>query len=220
MKKQRLRAVLFGPQGSGKGTQGELLADRFDVPLLGAGALFRAEIATKSHLGKMLHAYVKSGVLAPDDIVNAVMAQRLKKLDLSRGFILDGYPRNVEQAQRLDRIEKVNIAIFLKISDREAIRRLLGRQQCSRCASVYHLTDAPPAKPGICAVCGGKLIRRADDTEEVIRRRLASYHFMTEPLLTYYRQRGILLAVHAEQAIPYVFEDLMKKMKKLGFSTP
>ncbi|MEK7116094.1 MAG: nucleoside monophosphate kinase, partial [Patescibacteria group bacterium] len=123
MIKHRLRAVLFGPQGSGKGTQGELLADRFDVPLIGAGELIRAEIMTKSHVGQLLHEYVKNGLLAPDDLVNAAITERLKKFDLSKGFILDGYPRNVEQAQHLDRIEKANLAIFLKISDRESLRR-------------------------------------------------------------------------------------------------
>lgn len=217
MTKQRLRAVLFGPQGCGKGTQGELLADRFDVPIIGAGEMFRAEIAEKTHLGKIVKEYVDSGLLAPDEVVNAVVAQRLKKLDLSKGFILDGYPRNVEQATQLDHNMKINLAIYVKISDAEAVRRLLGRRQCPKCKTVYHVTDAPPAKPGICSVCGGTLIQREDDTEDVIRRRLATFHFMTEPLASYYRQRGVLLVVNGEQTIPYVFDDLIKKMTKLGF---
>lgn len=218
MTKQRIRAVLFGPQGSGKGTQGELLADRFDVPLIGAGEILRAEIATKSHLGKILQEYVDNGLLAPDEIVNAVMSERLKKLDRSKGFILDGFPRNVDQATQLDRAVKINLAIFIKISDDESVRRLAGRLQCTRCKAIYHETDAPPAKPGICSICGGKLAKRADDTEAVIRRRLATFHYMTEPLLTYYRSRGVLLVVNGAQPIPYVFEDLAKKMAKLGFS--
>ncbi len=217
MTTQRLKAVLFGPQGSGKGTQGELLADRFDVPLLGAGDILRAEIASKSHLGKILAEYVEKGLLAPDELVNAVMSERLKRMDLSKGFILDGFPRNVDQATQLDRGLKINLAIYLKIRDDEGVRRLRGRLQCVRCKAIYHETDAPPAKPGICSICGGKLKKRADDTEPVIRRRLAAFHFMTEPLLSYYRQRGILLVVNGEQPIPYVFEDLMKKMTKLGF---
>ncbi len=219
MTKQRIRAVLFGPQGSGKGTQGELLADRFDVPLIGAGEILRAEIASKSHLGNILKEYVDNGLLAPDEIVNAVVSERLKKLDLSKGFILDGFPRNVDQAMQLDRAIKINLAICIKISDTESVRRLVGRLRCTRCKAIYHQTDAPPAKPGVCSICGGKLAVRADDTPDVIRRRLTAFHYMTEPLLTYYRSRGVLLMVNGEQSIPYVFEDLIKKMQKLKFQS-
>ncbi len=218
MIKQRIRAVLFGPQGCGKGTQGELLADRFDVPVIGSGEMFRAEITEKTHLGKIVQEYVDSGLLAPDEVVNAVVQQRLQKLDLSKGFILDGYPRNVEQATHLDRIMKINLAIHVKISDTEAVRRLLGRRQCAKCKYVYNVTEAPPAIENVCSVCGGPIVKRADDTEDVIRRRLATFHFMTEPLASYYRQRGVLLVVNGEQSIPYVFEDLVKKMAKLGFT--
>jgi adenylate kinase len=217
MMKQRIRAVLFGPQGCGKGTQGELLADRFDVPVIGSGEMFRAEISEKTHLGKIVQEYVDSGLLAPDEVVNAVVQQRLQKLDLSKGSILDGYPRNVEQATHLDRIMKINLAIHVKISDTEAVRRLLGRRQCAKCKYVYNVTEAPPAIENVCSVCGGVIVKRADDTEDVIRRRLATFHFMTEPLASYYRQRGVLLVVNGEQSIPYVFEDLVKKMAKLGF---
>jgi len=217
MLRKKIKAVLFGPQGCGKGTQGQLLADRFDIPLIGAGDLFRAEISARTQLGKLVKSHVDRGALAPDELVNAVIASQLKKLDLSRGFILDGYPRNVEQATQMDRIMKVNLAVYIKISDKEAVRRLMGRRQCKRCKFVYHLTDAPPAKPDVCSICGGPLMRRADDTEDVIRQRLAAFHFMTEPLVTYYRQQGVLLAINGEQSIPYVFEDLVKKMAKLGF---
>jgi len=217
IKQKKIQAVIFGPQGCGKGTQGLLLSDRLEVPLVGAGELFRAEIAEGTLLGNIVKEYVEHGNLAPDEVVNAVMAHRLKELPLSRGFILDGYPRNVEQAATLDRLLKINLAICIKISDKEALRRLEGRRQCMQCKFVYQVVDSPPAKPGICSVCGGKLVRRDDDNAEAIVRRLAAYHFMTEPLAAYYRQRGVLLTVNGEQAIPYVFEDLIKKMGKLGF---
>lgn len=217
MNRQRLRAVIFGPQGSGKGTQGELLADRFDVPLVGAGDLFRAEIARGSHLGKLAKQYIDGGTLAPDELVNGIMGRQLKAQDLSRGFVLDGYPRNVEQAQHLQRIMTPNVAIVLKLPDDLAVKRLLSRRQCIKCKAVYSLTSAPPAKAGICSICGGKLVKRDDDNEETIRTRLATYHFMTAPLSRYYREQGILLQVNGEQDIPYVFEDLIKKLAKLGF---
>lgn len=216
--KKPLRATLFGPQGCGKGTQGQLLADRFDIPLIGAGDMIRAEISESTSLGKLVKTYVDAGVLAPDELINAVVAHRLKQMDHPQGFILDGYPRNVEQATYLDRIANVSMAIQIKISDAEALRRLVGRLQCASCRQVYHLQDAPPVKPGICAVCGGKLFKRSDDTEEIISQRLAAYHFMTEPIAAYYRQRGVLLVVNGEQSIPYVFEDMVKKLTKLGFT--
>ncbi len=216
--KKRIRAVLFGPQGSGKGTQGEILAERFDIPLIGTGEMFRAEIREETRLGRLLHSYVDQGLLAPDEVVDAVVARGLKSQDLSRGFILDGYPRNVEQAHHLERMAAINLAIYIKISDAEALRRLKGRRQCVRCKATYHLTDAPPVKPGLCSVCGGKLAPRDDDYEEAIMKRLATFHFMTAPIASFYRERGVLLTVNGEQAIPYVFADLVRKMAKLGFT--
>lgn len=217
MNRKRLRAVIFGPQGCGKGTQGELLADRFDLPLVGAGDLLRTEIAEGAQLGKMAKDTVLAGKFVPDELMNGIMSRQLKALDLRRGFILDGYPRDVDQAVFLQRILPLNAAICIKIADATAVKRLLSRRQCPACKSVYSLTDAPPVKPGRCSLCGAKLVKRADDTTETIRERLASYHFMTEPLARYYRERGILLVQNGEQPIPYVFEDLIKKLAKLGF---
>ncbi len=217
MNRKRLRAVIFGPQGCGKGTQGELLADRFDVPLIGAGDLFRAEIAKGTQMGRLAKESVESGRLAPDELVNGIMSRQLKSLDLRRGFILDGYPRNVEQAMFSQRTLPLNVAICIKTADATAVKRLLSRRQCPACKTVYSLTDAPPVKPGRCSLCGGKLVKRMDDTEDTIRERLAAYHFMTEPLSRYYREYGILLMLNGEQPISYVFEDLVKKLAKLGF---
>jgi len=180
--------------------------------------MFRAEISQGTSLGRLVKPFVESGTLASDELVDAIVTHHLKRVDISRGYVLDGYPRNVEQATHLDRIAKLNLAIQIKISDKEAVRRLQGRLQCRRCKQVYHKTYAPPIKPGVCVICGGHLVKRADDTEDVIRKRLAGFHFMTEPLATYYRQRGVLLSINGEQAIPYVFEDILKKIRKLGFT--
>lgn len=217
MRSKRLCAVIFGPQGSGKGTQGTLLAERLNLPIVGAGDIFRSEMAEKSSLGRLVSQYVNKGLLAPDELVNAVMARHLKRVDLSHGFILDGYPRNVEQATALDRLLPINLAIQLKIDDAEVVRRLSGRLQCPKCKTVYHETEAPPVRPGICSLCGQKLIRREDDKEEIIKQRLKSYHYMTAPLANYYRQRGVLLMIKGEQPIHYLFEDIIKKIAKLGF---
>lgn len=220
MRSKHLQAVIFGPQGSGKGTQGSLLSERLNIPLIGAGDLFRAEMADKkSTLGQLAEQYVNQGLLVPDELVNAVMARHLKRMDLSHGFILDGYPRNVEQATSLDRILQINLAIHIKIDDVDVIKRLNGRWQCPECKSVYHEIEAPPAKRGVCSLCGEKLFRREDDQEEVIKQRLKAYHYMTAPLANFYRQRGVLLAINGAQPIHYVFEDIIKKISKLGFVT-
>lgn len=217
MTRKRLRAVLFGPQGSGKGTQGLMLSERFDIPLVGSGELFRAEIEAESALGKIAKEYVDHGILAPDELVNAIIQKQLKAVATERGFILDGYPRNVEQAESLDRVIKINLAIQIKIRDQESLRRLLGRRQCKACRTIFHLEDAPPVVTGKCTLCGHALLKRSDDNKEIITNRLAAYHFMTEPLAVYYRQHGVLLAVNGEQPIPLLFDELVRKLGKLGF---
>ncbi len=217
MPRKRLRAVLFGPQGSGKGTQGRMLADYFGVPLIGSGELFRAEIQEKTALGKLVKSYVGRGALVPDELVNAVVQKQLKAIAVDRGFLLDGYPRNVEQAESLDKVVKINLALQIKIGDDESLRRLLGRRQCTGCKTIFHIEDHPPAIEGVCDACGKTLVRREDDSEEIIRARLEAYHFMTEPLASYYRQRGVLLAVKGEQPIASLYEELVRKVTKLGF---
>jgi adenylate kinase len=216
--KKRLRAVILGPQGCGKGTQGELLAEKFSVPVVSSGDLFRAEMVKGSSLGLIAQQYVATGCLAPDELVNGIMSNQLKSLDLSRGFLLDGYPRTVDQAAFLQRILPVNVAVFIKIPDELAVKRLLSRIQCPECKVIYNERDVQPALIGICSVCGGKLKRREDDVEEAIRVRLANYHFMTEPLERYYREKGALLMLKGDQSIDYVHETLMKKLARLGFT--
>jgi len=217
IQRKQLQAVIFGPQGSGKGTQGLLLAERFNIPLIGAGDLFRAEMSQQTVLGNLVAQYVTQGLLAPDDLVNAVMARQLKKADLTRGFILDGYPRNVEQAIHLDKLVKIRLALQIKISDEEAVARLSGRTQCVKCKTVYHEKYSPPSKKGLCSLCGEPVVQRADDTAKVIKQRLEAYHLLTAPMAAYYRQKGILLTINGEQPIQYVFEDVVNKIAKLGF---
>ena len=218
MAKHKVRAVLFGPPGSGKGTQARLIADRFDVPYIGFGDLVRSEIKEKTPLGNLARPYVEQAMLAPDDLINAILLSRFKSFNPENGFVLEGFPRTTEQAGYLDKHAKVTIAIQLRVPDETVVGRMIGRLTCKRCNFVFHEKTSPPAVPGICSVCGGKLYKRPDDREDLIRARLAAYHFMTEPLAGYYRQRGVLLPIKAELAIETVFEDIIKKMVKLGFS--
>lgn len=212
----RLRALFFAPHGAGKTTQGQLLAECYGVPFVSSGNVLRAEIAEKTAIGKMVEEYVDAGMLAPDELVGAIVLKRLKGLAMERGYVLDGFPRNVEQAVALDKLLKPNLAIQLKLSDAIVLKRLPGRLVCEKCRSVFHrdfgLADMT------CTVCHGKLAPRKDDAGDAARRRLAAYHFMTEPLAAHYRQRGILLAVNADQSIADLHEELCKKTQKLGFT--
>ena len=215
--KKRIQATIFGPQGSGKTTQGQLLADWFGVPCIGAGDMCRQEIAENTSLGNLVRPYVERGMLAPDGMVDAIMAKQLKQQSLERGFILDGYPRNIEQAENFEKLYKLNLAIHLKLTDQDAVTRLSGRIQCTGCRAVFHETATILPKPGICPMCHSALQCRMDDREDIIRIRLAEYHFMTEPLAAFYRQKGVLLSIKADQPIIDLFEELTKKMAKLGF---
>ncbi len=216
MARVRLRALLFGPNGAGKTTQGQLLAERYGVPFVSAGNVLRAEIKEKTAIGKMVESYVDAGMLAPDELVDAIVLKRLKGLAMERGYVLDGFPRNVEQAVALDKLLKPNLSIQLKLPDAVAIKRLRGRLVCEQCRSVFHREFGISSMQ--CTVCSGKLTTRKDDAEDAVRRRLAVYHFMTEPLAAHYRQRGILLAVNADQSIADLYEELCKKTQKLGFT--
>lgn len=209
---------MFGPQGSGKSTQGKLLADYFQVPYFSSGDMFRQEILEKTPLGNMVSEYVGSGMLAPDELVDAIMKKHLTSDAFSNGFILDGYPRNVEQAMTLEKIHKLHLAIQIKLTDAEAVKRLSGRLQCMKCRELFHERLLPKSDRQTCTVCGGRLKKRDDDKEAIIRKRLAAYRFMTEPMARHFRQKGVLLAVNGGQDIEDLFEELVKKTTRLGFS--
>lgn len=211
------RAVLFGPPGAGKSTHGRLLAERYDIPYISSGDLFRAEIAEGTPVGTMVAEYVSAGMLAPDELVDAIIKKQLKMYNLALGFVLEGHPRNVEQALWFDKIVKLNIAIQLKVSDETVVKRLQGRLQCTGCRAFYHTSQLPEGTE-LCPVCSKRLARRDDDVEETVRKRLAAYHFMTEPLACFYRQRGVLLAINADQTFEQLFEELTRKLAKLGFA--
>ena len=219
MPRKRVRAVLFGPQGAGKTTQAQLLSEWFGAASLSSGQLLRGEMEEGTPLGQLVKRYVEHGVLAPDEVVNAILRKRLMlEAESKQGFFLDGFPRNVEQAGDLDKYVNINLAIHLKVSDAVAESRMLGRLFCEACQAVYHETYVPVLKAGICTICGGSVKRRPDDADDgSVRDRLLAYHFMTEPLVTYYRQQGVLLSVNADQPIPFLFQELVKKLTKLGF---
>ena len=195
-----MRFVLLGPPGAGKGTQAQALVTRFGIPQISSGDLLRAVVREDSDLGREAAGYMDRGQLVPDEFVLKLIAERFKKADAQRGFILDGFPRNLSQAEALAKglehsgltLDKV---IAITLPDGEILKRITGRRTCRSCSAMYHLVFEPPAKPGICDKCGGELYQRDDDSEDTVRERIKVYHAATQPLLDYYRRLGLLAEV-------------------------
>jgi adenylate kinase len=200
------KICLFGPQGSGKGTQSEKITALFGIPQLSPGNIFRKEIADGTELGQQVQAIMNRGELVPDEITNNLMQERLQQEDCLDGFVLDGYPRNLAQADALDTMTALSHVIVIEITDEEAVRRISQRRSCPNDGIVYHLESKPPQKEGVCDSCGGPLIQREDDKPEAIRKRLAIYHEQTEPLFKRYEDRGILYRVDGTGSIDAVWE--------------
>lgn len=207
------RICLFGPQGSGKGTQAEKLEAFLHLPHIAPGNIFRRAIAANNALGKQVQDYTDAGKLVPDEITNTLIAQRLQEMDCRNGYILDGYPRNKNQAEALDKISVLTYVILVEITDEEAVRRLSLRRVCTTCGRTYHKEFKPPAENELCDVCRKPLEHRKDDQEEAIKERLAIYHAETEPLFAGYRQKGIFFVVDGMASIEVVWQNLQKIIK-------
>lgn len=204
-----MKIVLLGPPAAGKGTQAASLSKFYDIPTISTGSIIRHEISTESDFGVKAKSYIDAGQLVPDDLVIDIVKNRILADDCKNGYILDGFPRTVVQAKAADDMGiAINKVILIDVSDDEVIRRITGRRECSKCNAVYHEVYNPPKKDGICDVCGGKLYQREDDNEETVRKRLSVYHGLTEPLKSYYEEKGILVKVAGEAAV----EDITKAM--------
>lgn len=208
------RIIILGPQGSGKGTQGELLVKQLGIPLISAGALWRKEIAQQTVLGKQAEEILRQGNLAPDQWTADLVRTHLTQPDAQQGFILDGYPRNRAQSDLLDTVIAPTHVLILTLSDREAVKRMSGRLVCPQCGSNYHVVYNPPTSTQGAAVwfCDNDetvLITRDDDKPEAVHKRLGIYRAETEPFLSLYRARGILYEIDASQSIEKVHADIL-----------
>ncbi len=205
--------VLLGPPGAGKGTQGAQLVATYGLPKISTGEMFRDLAASGSELGVQAKSYWAKGMLVPDQIVVDLLEERIQHEDCRSGFILDGFPRTVRQADTLTEVLQgrdmaVDAVLNFTVSDAELIRRLEGRRNCANCGATYHLTARPPMKANICDHCGSELQQRRDDNPESIRIRLGEYCAKTEPLLEYYERRGLLHTVRAEGAPEGIFREV------------
>ena len=207
--------IILGPQGSGKGTQAELLAKRRKFVYLSTGEVLRQAVSSGSSLGKRVQRSMKTGELLPDAVVNRLVAQALARPAAQRyGVVLDGYPRNQSQAEFLERHGEVTDVISLTLTDREAVRRLGGRRVCSGCGRGYHAMHKPPQRAGVCDACGGKLITRPDDRPVAIKNRLKIFRRQTQPLVKRYRSRGLVHPINAAPPIAQVFRQVVSVLKR------
>jgi adenylate kinase len=192
-----LNLVLLGPPGAGKGTQAERLEEDFHLPYIATGNMLRAAVAEGSDLGQKAEEHMKAGRLVPDELIIDLILECVEEESCRDGFLLDGFPRNTEQAESLDKAmerlsRKLNAALLIEVPDAEVIRRITGRRVCTKEGHVYHVDSNPPKHDGVCDIDGSKLIQRDDDSEDVIEERLRVYHEQTEPIVGYYEDRGVL----------------------------
>lgn len=208
-----LRTILLGPPGAGKGTQAVRIAEKYHIPHISTGDIFRDNIKNNTELGRKAKAYMDRGELVPDELVCAIATDRLKKDDCKGGFLLDGFPRTLFQAEKLDafmasQAGEIDAVINIDVPDEELVKRITGRRVCPSCGASYHIVNIPPKKEGICDVCGADLQQRADDTEATVRNRIAVYKEQTLPLVIYYRQAGKLKTVDGALGLDEVFRAI------------
>lgn len=208
-----MNLILLGPPGAGKGTQAQYLIERYGIPQISTGDMLRAAVRAGSDLGLQAKACMDAGALVPDSVVLGLVRERLLQQDCRPGFILDGFPRTVIQADALAEILHgigcdLNCVVSLEVDVDALVQRLTGRRSCRSCAKGYHVSFEPPRHPGLCDLCGGELIQRDDDREDTIRNRMAVYREQTAPLIAYYRERGLLRSVDGMQEIQLVREQI------------
>lgn len=211
-----LNILLLGTQGSGKGTQAARLSEHFNIPTISTGKILREEMDKGTELGKLARSYINRGNLVPDDVVSSIVRKELSKDKYAKGVILDGYPRNVVQAETLAEFFDLNYVLLIEISDDEAVKRVTGRRSCQKCGENFHIDYNPPKVDEICDKCGSKLSIREDNTPEAVETRLKVYYSLTEPLVGFYDEQGKLIRINGEQKILDVYNEAIDKLKENG----
>ena len=210
-----MKIIMLGAPGAGKGTQAKKIAEKYQIPHISTGDIFRANIKNGTELGKKAKTYMDQGLLVPDELVCDLVVDRVQQDDCKKGYILDGFPRTIPQAESLDAAlsrlgEAVDYAINVEVPDENIVKRMGGRRACVGCGATYHLVYAAPKKEGICDNCGAELILRDDDKPETVTKRLSVYHEQTRPLISFYADKHVLYTVDGTQNMEQVFEAITK----------
>ena len=208
-----MKIIMLGAPGAGKGTQAKKIAEKYQIPHISTGDIFRANIKNGTELGKKAKTYMDQGLLVPDELVCDLVVDRVKQEDCKNGYILDGFPRTIPQAESLDEAlgqmgESLDYAINVDVPDEHIVNRMSGRRACVGCGATYHMVYAPTKKEGVCDVCGAELILRDDDMPETVQKRLSVYHEQTQPLIDYYKGKGILKDVDGTKDMDVVFQAI------------
>jgi adenylate kinase len=203
-----MKIILLGPPGTGKGTQSELLTKKYGIPQISTGDILREAVKNNTELGKKVKKYMDEGELVTDDIILDIVTVRIKESDCQKGFLLDGFPRTIPQAESLEKITNIDYVIEINTSDETIIKRLSNRRQCTKCGKIYGI-DIPPRVEGICNKCGGKLYQRDDDKEEAIINRLSIYRATTKPLINFYNLKGNLIKVNGDTNYKITFQEII-----------
>ncbi len=212
-----MRLVLLGPPGAGKGTQALLISEKYGIPHISTGDILREAVKQGTSLGQKAQEYMNKGELVPDEIVIGIVVERIQQPDCNNGFMLDGFPRTVVQAEALDeelrkRKQELDAVLSFEVDEDEIVRRISGRRICEKCGAVYNINTEPTTKKEVCDQCGGKLITRPDDEPEAVRRRLQVYKSQTEPLINYYKQKSILKPIKAVGTVEEIFSRIEKAL--------
>ena len=209
-----MKIIMLGAPGAGKGTQAKMIAEKYAIPHISTGDIFRANIKEGTKLGEEAKQYMDQGLLVPDELTVKILLDRVAKEDCRNGYVLDGFPRTIPQAEVLDQAlnglgDKIDYAIDVNVPDENIIKRMSGRSACLSCGATYHVEHIPPQKEGICDTCGEKLVLRDDDKPETVQNRLHVYHEQTQPLIDFYTQKGILKAVDGTKDMEAVFHSIV-----------
>ncbi|MEF9938577.1 MAG: adenylate kinase [Clostridium sp.] len=209
-----MKIIMLGAPGAGKGTQAKKIAEKYQIPHISTGDIFRANIKKGTELGMKAKEFMDQGLLVPDEVTIGMLLDRIHMADCENGYVLDGFPRTIPQAESLTKAlseigEKIDYAIDVDVPDENIINRMSGRRACLTCGATYHMLFAPPKKAGICDVCGSTLVLRDDDKPETVQKRLSVYHEQTQPLIAYYKKAGVLVSVDGTQAMDAVFQSIL-----------
>ncbi len=215
-----MHLILLGPPGVGKGTEAEILKKHYQIPHISTGNIFRELFQQETEIGKIAKSYIEKGQLVPDDITNEIVRQRLYRDDIKNGFMFDGYPRNVAQAEALDKVlielgMKLTAVINIQADDELVLSRISGRRVCESCGAVYHTKNKRPKVAGVCDICGGKLIHRDDDKEETVKKRLKIYNDQTAPVVGYYKEKGLLVTIDGSRSISDTNDQIEEALGEL-----